>query len=275
MRLGGSLRRHRGGGGASTQGSAPGSARSRFFGGGSPAWGRLVLGAAGLALLGWGAGYLLATQVVYPAPPPPSDLVEVPDVRGLGLSPASDRLAQARLLLGPVDSLHHPRAAAGLVLGQSPLPGQLAEPGTEVRVTLSLPARARPVPDVRRVDGTQARQVLEAAGFVVSVDSVDSDIPWGRVVATRPPADAPMPVPSEVRISVSRGPALVAMPYLIGLAQAQALAVLDSVGLVAGLVDEVSAGSQDQGVVVGQEPAADTPMERGSAVRLAVGRRGG
>jgi beta-lactam-binding protein with PASTA domain len=65
------------------------------------------------------------------------------------------------------------------------------------------------------------------------------------------------------------------MPLLLGLEELEAMAVLDSLGLVVSDVREVFRFGRDQGIVVEQEPPSDTPMERGSAVRLAVGRRGG
>lgn len=279
MKLGGSLRRRRGGGG-SREGKRRGGAGGggeRAGGGaeGARRWGRVLLGAAALAVVGWTGGYLLATRVVYPAPPPPTDLVEVPDVRGLGLAGAGRQIEAAGLVLGAVDSVQHPVLGRDLVMGQSPLPGQLAVPGAEVRVTMTLASRGRPLPDVRRVDAGRATQVLETAGFVVLVDSVDSELPRGRVVTSRPAPETPVTVPSEVRLAVSRGPALVVMPYLIGMEEARALAVLDSAGLVVGGVDYVSAPAGEEGRVVGHEPAADTPLERGSAVRLAVARPGG
>jgi serine/threonine-protein kinase len=133
----------------------------------------------------------------------------------------------------------------------------------------------RAVPDVRRVDADRARIILEASGFVVSVDSLESQIPRGRVVSSVPAPDQTVALPSEIRLQVSTGPPMVPMPLLLGLEEADALAVLDSLGLVVGEVEEVFRFGRDQGVVVEQEPSADTPMDRGAAVRLAVGRRGG
>jgi serine/threonine-protein kinase len=228
-----------------------------------------------LALVGWGTGYLVATQFLYPAAPPTADMVEVPDLRGMGTTTATERLAGASLKLGEVDSLRHPSVAAERILGQSPLPGQLALPGTEVRVTRSLGPQLRAVPDVRRVDANRARIILEASGFVVSMDSVAAEAPRGRVIATRPAPDDTVALPSSIFLRVSHGPPLVPMPILLGMDEAEALAVLDSLGLVVGEVDEVFRFGRDQGVVVEQQPPGDTPMERGSAVRLAVGRRGG
>jgi serine/threonine-protein kinase len=131
------------------------------------------------------------------------------------------------------------------------------------------------VPDVRNVDASRALVVLETVGLLVVVDSVDSEIPRGRVVSTHPAEGSVVALPSQIRLSVSLGPAQVVMPYLLGMAEDAALAALDSLGLVVGGVDEVDRGGVDAGIVVDQQPAADTPVERGSAVRLAVGRRGG
>jgi len=273
MKLGGSLRR----------------TRRRGGGGSGPRWiehwkgprqpmhegVRLTLQILGLALAGWLAGYIIATQFVFPAPPPPGDLVEVPDVRGLGLATARERLQGAGLDLGVVDSLRHPTVMAGLILGQSPLPGQLAEPGAGVRVTRSLGPQLRAVPDVRHVDADRARIVLETSGFVVAMDSVDAEIPRGRVVETSPGPDETVALPAEIRLDVSRGPPLVPMPLLLGMEEADAVAVLDSLGLTVGEVEEVFRFGRDQGIVVEQEPPADSLLERGAAVRLSIGRRGG
>lgn len=266
MKLGGSLARKRG------------KARGKLSRVGIASLGekrRLTAVLLAMALVGWGVGYLVSTRVFFPAAPPPADVVEVPDVRGMGVAAASERLSGSNLLLGPVDSLRHPSVARDLVLGQSPLPGQLAQPGTEVRVTRSLGAQMRAIPDVGGVNADRARIILESSGFVVFIDSMESEISRGRVVYTVPEADATVALPAEIRLLVSEGPPRVPMPLLLGLDEAEAHSVLDSLGLVVSEVEEVFRFGRDQGVVVEQEPPADTPMERGATVRLAVGRRGG
>jgi beta-lactam-binding protein with PASTA domain len=274
MRLGGGLRRSRGGGGKKKR-PAPKTASKKKrtpVALGSPR--RIISLLAVLGVLGWGGGYLLSTQVLFPAPPPPGDLFEVPDVRGLGLASARERLAGANLELGSLDSLSHPTVNANLILGQSPLPGQLALSETPVRVTISLGPEMRSVPDVRRLAEDRARIMLQTSGFVVSVDSAESDMPRGRVVDIIPGPDSVVALPAEIRLVVSMGPPLVSMPLVLGMEEADAIAMLDSLGLVVGAVEEVFRFGRDQGIVVEQEPPADTPLEPGSQVRLAVGRRG-
>jgi beta-lactam-binding protein with PASTA domain len=234
----------------------------------------LLVAAVGLAVAGWFVGYVISTRVVFPAPPPPGDLFEVPDLRGLGLASATERLQGVGLGMGPVDSLQHPSVAAGLVLGQSPIPGQLASPETPIRVTISTGPQLRAVPDVLALDEERARVVLETSGFVVNVDTAESEEPRGRVIGVAPPPDSVVALPAQVRLVVSTGPPVVAMPLVLGLEQAEAEAMLDSLGLVVSDVEEVFRFGRDQGIVVEQEPAADTELQRGSPVRLKVGRRG-
>jgi beta-lactam-binding protein with PASTA domain len=234
----------------------------------------LALVAVGLALLGWVVGYGIATRIVFPAPPPPGDLFEVPDLRGLGVASAGERLAGAGLQLGSVDSLQHPSVATGLVLGQSPLPGQVSPPDQPVNVTVSAGPQMRSIPDVRRLDRERARVVLETSGFVVDIDTAEAEEPRGRVIDLVPPPDSVVALPAEVRLVVSTGPPVVTMPLVLGLEQGEAEMLLDSLGLVVTDVEEVFRFGRDQGIVVEQQPAADTELERGSSVQLKVGRRG-
>ena len=234
----------------------------------------VVGGVIGLALGGWLIGYLFATQVFFPAPPPPGDLTEVPDLRGIGLASAAERLAGVGLSIGVVDSLTHPSVAAGLILGQSPLPGQVSRPQEPIRVTMSIGPQMRAVPDVRRLTLDRATIVLEASGFVVDVDTAEAEEPRGRVLEVTPRPDMLVALPASVQLLVSAGPPLVTMPFLLGLQRSEALQLLDSLGLTVSEVEEVFRFGRDQGIVVEQEPPADSELQRGGAVRIAVGRGG-
>ena len=268
MKLGGSLERRRGR--RRFRSTFDGERSGRGIQVGSRT---LVIGGA-LVVFGWIVGYLLSTQVLFPAPPPPGDLYEVPDLRGLALATARERLAGSRLTLGEVDSLQHPSVAEGLILGQSPLPGQSARADTPVRVTVSLGPQRRAVPNVARLDADRARLVLQTSGFLVSTDSAESELPRGRVVEMRPPPDSVVPLPARVTLLVSRGPPVATMPLVLGLEEQEAITLLDSLGFVVADVEEVFRFGRDQGIVVEQAPPSDSVLVRGSPVWLKVGRRG-
>jgi serine/threonine-protein kinase len=228
-----------------------------------------------VAVVGFGGGYLFSTQLLFPVPPPPGDLQVVPDLSGETAEDAQQTLTEAGLVLGSADSLKHPTVPTGVILGQSPLPGQLSLVGDTVRVAISTGPEERPVPDVLRLRGDRARTVLEASGFAVVMDSVDSDTPRGGVVSMEPEPGTEVAVPLEVRLVVSTGPPMVEMPLLLGLPEDQARSILDSLGMLVGRVETRFRFGRDQGMVVEQEPPASTMIQKGSAVRLVVGRRGG
>lgn len=268
MKLGGALQRRRKGRGASGTGRQKGARGARGVGG------RFVPLVLGLALAGWAIGYVFATRVLFPAPPPPGDLIAVPDVRDADLATARSRIEAAGLELEGVDSVAHPTVTSAHVVGQAPLAGQLALAGTPVRLTVSTGPQTRSVPDVQGLVADQAVVFLEASGFVVQSDSVESEEPRGRVVAVRPAPGGIVTLPAEVSISVSTGPPTLWMPLLLGMEEEAARGVLESLGLEVE-VEEVFRFGEDQGMVVEQDPAAEVEVEPGSLVRLSVGRRGG
>ncbi|MEE2898042.1 MAG: PASTA domain-containing protein [Gemmatimonadota bacterium] len=274
MRLGGSLARRRGGRGKGKRPPKTPPKSKKSKGTSQRSGSRLLLALAALAILGWSGGYVLSTQLLFPLPPPPGDLCAVPDFRGVGWASARERLAGAGLKLGEVDSLLHPSIALALIVGQSPLPGQVATPESPVRVTVSRGPQMRSVPDVTRLDEDRARIVLESSGFVVAIDTAEAELPRGLVVEIFPPADTIVALPTEIRVVISTGPPLIAMPLVLGLGQEEAVQLLDSLGLVVSDVQEVFRFGRDQGIVVEQEPGADAEVVRGSEVQLSVGRRG-
>jgi beta-lactam-binding protein with PASTA domain len=227
-----------------------------------------------LAVLGFGGGYLFSTTVLFPPPPPPGDLTPVPDLSGYYPEDAGLVLEEAGLFFSRLDSLSHPFIERGLILGQSPLPGQLSLVGDTVWGTVSTGSERRPVPDVYRLRADRAMTVLEATGFSVRMDSVDSDLPQGGVISMNPEPGTELDVPGEVHLRVSKGPPLLEVPLLIGLQEEHAVALLDSLGLEVSEIETRFRFGRDQGLVVEQEPPPLSQVMKGTAVRLVVGRRG-
>jgi len=233
--------------------------------------GGYILG--GILLFGFVFGYLVTTRLLFPLPPRPGDLFEVPDVRGLDRAAALERIEAAGIHAAVTDSFRHPTALGGAVLGQTPLPGQLSTATDTVVLTVSLGAVRRPVPDVVRLSSTSASTVLEASGFKVVVNLLEDKLPAGLVVEVLPEAGTEVELPMEVIISVSLGPPLIRMPLLLGIEQENAEVLLDSLGFVLSDVEDCFRFGQDQGRVVRQFPQPDSLVTPGSRVTLFVGSR--
>lgn len=273
MQLGSSIRRRRGKGGRGGGGAPEGGARPASAAG--PRRGLRLFGAALVVMgVGLGTGWLVATRVLFPPPPPPGDLYEVPDVYALAGDEARQRVLAAGLQVGEVDAFRHPAVDSGAVVGQDPLPGQLAEPGDSVRLSLSLGVEMRAVPTVMQLRADRARLVLETSGFEVTVDSVQSPQPRGRVISLDPTSGTLVAMPGQVRLTVSVGPPQVAMPLVIGMEEAVARDSLQALGFLLGDVGEAYGFDAEGGRVVGQDPPAGRMMELGSAVRIVIGRGG-
>ena len=226
--------------------------------------------AVALALGGLVSGYLVATRVLFPPGEPPASLQGVPDLSGIGYGAAAALLADSGLTVSRVDSVRHPLAAAGTVIGQSPLPGRTALPGAAIRITLSLGPEIGAVPDVTRLLGGRATRVLEASGFVVRVDTVESEAAAGRVIVIDPLPGTELALPGEVRLEVSLGPPTLPVPDLSGMLIEEAIAALDTLGLVVSEFDRrYSILNVDR--VFAQHPAPHTQVEAGTAIRLTIG----
>lgn len=225
----------------------------------------LVVAGAGL-----GSGYVLATTSFFPPGEPPPELQGVPGLAGHSLESAVALLADSSLVVGQIDSVRHPVAVAGTVIGQSPLPGRTALQRAPVRVAVSLGPEIRAVPDVTRLHGGRATLVLEAGGFVVEVDTIESGTPAGRVIGIDPVPGTELALPGIVRMAVSSGPPTFPMPDLSGVRAQEALTTLASLGLVLSAM-ETRYSILNVNTVFGQYPDPNVPVELGTAVRLIVG----
>jgi len=270
MRLGSSIRRRR----FRSDGRFEWPGEKRWLSFGPLNLSRDALVVAGAVLVfGLVSGYLMTTRLLFPMPPRPEDLFEVPDVRGLDRAMALDMMERAGIRAAVTDSFRHPTALKGEVLGQTPLAGQLSTATNTVALTVSLGPVRRPVPDVVRLGLNSARTVLEASGFIVVVDTLLAELPAGQVVEVLPEAGTEVDLPMEVIVLVSTGPPLVPMPLLLGIEQANAEVLLDSLEFELTEIEYRFRFGRDQGRVVEQFPPADSLVAPGSRVRLVVGRR--
>ncbi|HET9653599.1 MAG TPA: PASTA domain-containing protein, partial [Usitatibacter sp.] len=125
----------------------------------------------------------------------------VPAVVGLLDSEARTRLARFKVATQDASS----DARRGEVVAQAPAAGQMAAPGSVVRIDVSLADLVR-VPPVAQLALAQARQALEDKGLVARIGTrAENDAAPDVVVAQQPPAGSLQPRNGEVTIDLSRG----------------------------------------------------------------------
>ena len=131
----------------------------------------------------------------------------------------------------------------------------------------------KPVPAVEGLNGNEASEQLQEAGFRVSVVTEASDAPEGTVFAQDPGAGADAEEGSTVTISVSRGPDTVAVPNAVGLVEAEARDRLVDAGFQ--VESEEVFSDREPGTVTAQSPNAGAEAERGSTVTIQVSKGSG
>src|SRR5690606_1541985 len=195
-RMGDSIRRRsgRGTGRAPRGGARPGAA-ARWLG-----------FALLIALVAFGTGYAIAARVLFPPPPETDAGLAVPSLVGRSAADARRQLQERGLEVAEVLELPHPDRPAGVVVAQSPLPGQHLRPGGGVSLGISSgPPRAR-VPDVTGLLAERAAALAGMVGFQVEQRSEESELPAGTVIRIEPAPGTELVVPASLALIVSSGP---------------------------------------------------------------------
>lgn len=257
--------------GASGAAGGPG-ARGRGVGGGGSRPPRRWLLTVLVVLACFGIGYLIAARWLFPAPEtgPDEQLTAVPELVGLSTDEARSRLQKAGLALQVQSEIYHPKAPEGAVLGQRPLPGQMARPGAPVTVTVSKGPEQQSVPELDGLSERQARLVLERLGFRVTLQATESSRPKGEVVGTDPDAGTTLAVPADVALQVSKGPQVVTVPDLTGRHVSDVRDLLSKLGLEMGSVTFDPSAPEAPGRVIGQWPPSGYELRTGGRVSVRV-----
>ena len=188
----------------------------------------------------------------------------VTDLIGVGLQDPNNGIENQE-----VDSDQPP----GTVVGSNPAAGaQVPKVGQKVMLQIAREPSIT-MPNVVGQESQTAQQLLQQAGFQVSVQSEQSDsVPSGRVTRTDPGANAMVKRGSSVTMFVSTGPQNVSVPNVVGQMQNQASQTLQQAGFQVFASPQNSNNPTDNGRVLAQNPAAGQQQPKGSGVTLTVGR---
>ena len=215
------------------------------------------------------AGYGI-TLIAYPAPMIARDHA-VPRVLGRTVEEAQHDLEAAGLKPRVDGEESDPVIPAGRIIWQDPPPETAMTRGAVVHLTSSSGPATVTIPDVLSFEMDQARQVVEAAGLSVSsVDTISSPAPAGIIVATRPGIGLSRPPGSAIVLVVSKGPADIRVPDLLGLRQEEARQRLEAAGLHIGTVTTRSGGRKPPGTVLEQHPSAGIMSPHEGRVNLVI-----
>ena len=215
-----------------------------------------------------------AEVVIQVSSGPAPEMVAVPNVTGQAQAAAESALKGAGLA-AKVYSVYSDTVAKGSVIGQAPAAGEKVTAGTEVAIAVSLGkgVGAVTVPSVVGKSEADAVKAMESAGLKPKVYSLNSDtVAKGLVGGQIPAGGTTTGAGAEVAIVVSLGPATgsgnVAVPGVVGKAQADAISVLEAAGFAAQVIEQSS--SSASGTVTAQLPVAGSTAPPASTVVIAI-----
>src|SRR5882762_9691397 len=124
------------------------------------------------------------------------------------------------------------------------------------------------VPGVALMTEAAADSAITAANLVVGTDASasSSTVPSGSVISQSPSAGAIANIGDPVTLTISTGPPQVAVPNVVGLAEADADTAITNAGLVVGTDVTSSSSTVPSGSVISESPAAGTMVNAGSSV---------
>jgi serine/threonine-protein kinase len=230
-------------------------------------WVPWVIGLIVLAALGALAFFLLSG----PAEP---QFVRVPDVVGQTEDAAVRELEGVDLDVR-IRREFNRQFDQGEVFQQQPAAGQRIETGSPVTIFVSRGVQQAEVPNVSGQSQDDAEAAIADAGLRVGdVSDEFSDEPEGTVIGQSPDPGTEVDRGSAVSITVSAGPATVAVPDILCQDKASARAAVQDAGLEyqeggKTFSDECDGAS---GVVIEQNPAPGTQVQPGTTVTTTVSR---
>jgi serine/threonine-protein kinase len=178
----------------------------------------------------------------------------VPDVTGMELAAARGELEQVKLKLKEGEGKYSDTVPQGVVISTDPKADTSLKPGETVTVVVSKGRAPITVPDLSGKNINEARAQLQQLGLAAVEQYKDSDQPADTVIGQSPKAGSGVEKDAEVKLDVSKGPPLVAVPRVIDLPCPQAQQQLQGANL------RVRIDFNPNGFVRGQNPPENTQV---------------
>lgn len=162
---------------------------------------------AGIVVVTFGIGYLVAVLILFPPISEPENGIVVPSVLGSDVPSAEAQLSTMGLRVTEVIEIAHPSQPPGTIVAQSPLPGQQLRTAGAVTVGISAGPPRVAVPKVIGMQVDAAIADLRRLGFDANQQPEPAPQPAGTVVGVSPKAGTELVPPQRVLLFVSSGPA--------------------------------------------------------------------
>jgi serine/threonine-protein kinase len=215
--------------------------------------------------------YMYAAFVLFPSGVIPQD-IKIPNVIGLDIETAMQRLEQAGLHGQRGETRFHASAPKNTVLEQTPPAGSRDVVGSNVTLAVSGGQRMAIIPNIVGMLRPEAERALDQAGFDAGdVTEAANDAPRGEVIDSRPKPGSLMPTPGPVALVLSSGPNVIEVPDVVGRKFNDARQLLEQLGFSVSDPTTENGDKGDKGaLVMSQSPAGGSRVTGGSRITLRV-----
>jgi len=229
---------------------------------------RTALFLGGLAVAAFGTGLAVFNGLVMPQLVHGRGEVRVPDLASLTEAQAEQALRTVGLRLSRSGERFDPAVPRGLVLQQDPAPQTVVRAGRRISVVMSLGEEFSSVPRLFGSSVRAARILIERSGLTVGriTRAPSDDVGADLVAGTDPPPETVLPRSTPVSLLVSTGAATESyvMPELLGRDLDAVRRQLEALGFR--VVSPAGLGAR--GMVLLQDPAPGTRVDRGTVITL-------
>jgi eukaryotic-like serine/threonine-protein kinase len=196
------------------------------------------------------------------------EMREIPRVTGTQLIEARQILERAGF---EVDETRvQSEAALDRVLEQDPNAGEEAEEGSTILLEVSGGPGTVRVPSLAGLRPKQVVARLEKRDLTAELEKRSSDtVQSGLAIRSVPGAGEVVERGEQIKVFISSGPELVAVPNVVGLSRESAEVRLSDAGLTPGQITEQESQEPEGGGRV-QDPGAGSEVERSTTINLTV-----
>ncbi|MCA1900928.1 MAG: PASTA domain-containing protein, partial [Candidatus Hydrogenedens sp.] len=199
------------------------------------------------------------------------EFISIPRIINLNQADATNLLGELGLVSGTITTQCNTAYPAGTVFAQTPEEGNIVAELYPVDMTVSTGPCPTNVPNLIGLILEQAEEQLANGNLVRGniTYQCTNQYPEGTIFSQFPLAGTKVPEGSSVDITISEGPCMTIVPYVIGLTQSLAEYQINTAELAVSVVIECN-NEVEPGIVFAQEPVGGTQVVIESVVTIYV-----
>ncbi|MEI6364686.1 MAG: Stk1 family PASTA domain-containing Ser/Thr kinase [Actinomycetes bacterium] len=191
----------------------------------------------------------------------------IPNLAKRTVTDAEAAITGSNLIVGTTTQSYNSTVGKGLVVSTSPKAGSSVKRDTVVNLIVSQGPEILKVPNVTGQTSSAAQSAVSKAGFKPAVTLQYSESVAKGVVISQSPSSGTAARDSTLKLVVSNGPPLVAVPNIVSKSLSQATSILSAAGFKISVRTNIPGGGN---IVVQQVPGAGSSRPKGSTIVVDV-----